>query len=86
MSVVLSMVLVGGAATLYGPVLAAFLLSFATESMVTLGAWRYIIVSALMILVLRFAPGGIASIAVRLRPPPPPADGGPENARAPAAP
>lgn len=68
MSLVLSMVLVGGAATVYGPILAAFLLTFATEAMIELGAWRFIIVSLLMILVVRFAPGGLFSILERLAP------------------
>ena len=61
-SLILSMVLVGGASTVFGPIAAAFVLTFGTEAMVGLGAWRFVIVSALMILVVRFAPGGLASI------------------------
>jgi branched-chain amino acid transport system permease protein len=55
----LSMVVVGGTATTYGPILGAFILGFATEFMTDLGPWRHIITAVLIILVLRFYPEGL---------------------------
>lgn len=57
-TLLLSMVLVGGAATIYGPILAAFVLTVGTEQLASLGNTRYIIVAVLIVLVLRFLPGG----------------------------
>jgi branched-chain amino acid transport system permease protein len=62
LSLVLSMVLLGGTGTLYGPILAAFLITFTSEALVGLGLWRFLIISAGMILVLVALPGGVASI------------------------
>ncbi len=57
-TLLLSMVLVGGAATTYGPILAAFALTVGTEELASLGNLRYMIVAVLIVLVLRFLPGG----------------------------
>jgi branched-chain amino acid transport system permease protein len=61
-TVLLSMVLVGGAATTYGPILAAFALTVGTEELAGLGNLRYMIVAVLIVLVLRFLPGGTWSL------------------------
>lgn len=65
LSLVLSMVLIGGAATIIGPIIAAFAIFFATEAMAGIRGMeeaRFIIVAVAMILVLRFAPGGLARL------------------------
>lgn len=65
LSLVLSMVLIGGAGTIYGPILAAIALTFANEllgSVQGLDEWRVMLISTVMILVLLFFPGGLASI------------------------
>ena len=56
---VLSMVLLGGLGTIYGPIIAAFVLTFLTELLVDLGPARYLIVAALTVAVLWLAPGGL---------------------------
>ena len=61
-TLLLSMVLVGGAATTYGPILAAFVLTVGTEQLASLGNIRYMIIAVLIVLVLRFLPGGIWSV------------------------
>lgn len=61
-TLLLSMVLVGGAATIYGPILAAFALTIGTEQLAKLGNLRYMIVAVLIVLVLRFLPGGAWSL------------------------
>ncbi|MCB2129794.1 MAG: branched-chain amino acid ABC transporter permease [Rhodobacteraceae bacterium] len=65
LSLALSMVLIGGAGTIIGPIIAAFLLIFATEAMAGIRGMedaRFLIVAIGMILVLRFAPGGLAQL------------------------
>jgi len=65
MSLALSMVLIGGTGTITGPILAAFALIFATEAMAGIRGMeeaRFVVIAIAMILVLRFAPGGIARI------------------------
>ena len=66
LSLVLSMVLLGGAGTLYGPIVAALVLTFVSEALVSLGVWRFLIISAGMVLVLVVFPGGLASVARHL--------------------
>jgi ABC-type branched-subunit amino acid transport system permease subunit len=60
------MVLLGGAGTLYGPIVAALVLTFVSEALVSLGIWRFLIISAGMVLVLVLFPGGFASVARHL--------------------
>jgi hypothetical protein len=68
-TLLLSMVLLGGRGTIYGPLLAAFVLTFVSEAMATLGAWRPILIGVLIILVLLAYPGGLAGFlrVIRLR-------------------
>ncbi len=71
LSLALSMVLIGGVGTIWGPVVAALALVFATEVLAGvrgLEEARFIIVALAMILVLRLAPGGLLSLLERLRP------------------
>jgi len=67
-TLLLSMVLVGGAGTIYGPILAAFLLTVGTEELAGLGNLRYMIVAVLIVLTLRFLPGGVWSLWRTYRP------------------
>ncbi|MEL6522397.1 MAG: branched-chain amino acid ABC transporter permease [Pseudomonadota bacterium] len=65
LSLALSMVLIGGTATIVGPIIAALVLTFATEAMAGIRGMeeaRFIVVAVGMILILRFAPGGLARI------------------------
>lgn len=65
LSLALSMVLIGGTATITGPIVAALVLTFATEALAGVRGMeeaRFIVVAVGMILILRFAPGGLARI------------------------
>lgn len=65
LSLALSMVLIGGTGTIIGPIIAAFLLIFTTEAMAGIRGMeeaRFLIVAVGMILILRFRPGGLASL------------------------
>jgi branched-chain amino acid transport system permease protein len=55
----LSMILVGGAATIYGPVLAGVLLTYVSELMAPLGPIRFMILAVLIIVTMLFVPQGI---------------------------
>ena len=69
LSLVLSMVLIGGTASIAGPIIAAFVIFFSTEAMAGIRGMeeaRFIVVAVAMILVLRFAPGGLVRIIDRL--------------------
>ena len=71
MSLALSMVLIGGVGTIWGPVIAAIALTFATEAMAGIRGMeeaRFILVAIAMIAVLRLAPGGVAGLLSRLVP------------------
>lgn len=71
LSLALSMVLIGGVGTIWGPVIAAIALIFATEALAGIRGLeeaRFIIVALAMILVLRLAPGGLLALLERLRP------------------
>jgi len=59
---ILSMVILGGPGTFYGPIVAAFLLTFLIEFMQDLGPYRFLISSTLIILVVIFRPGGLSSL------------------------
>lgn len=68
-SLILSMVLVGGVGTIWGPVAAAFALTLASEWLATvpgLAEGRFMLVAVAMIVALRFLPGGLVSAALRL--------------------
>ena len=59
MTLVLSMLLLGGAGSLFGPIVAAFVLTLLSEWMQELGQWRFLIIASVIILVMHFYPGGI---------------------------
>lgn len=64
-SLVLSMVLVGGASSIYGPVIAALAITFASEGLASVEALaqgRFMLVAVAMILVLVFRPKGLVSL------------------------
>ncbi len=67
-STFLSMILLGGIGTLWGPVLGAFVLTGVSETMTQLGPIRYLIVAALIVLVLRFYPDGMLALIRRRKP------------------
>ena len=68
-TLVLSMVLVGGAGTVFGPAVAALVLTFLQNArqVAGLGPVTFMITAALIILVLRFLPGGLWEISTRWR-------------------
>lgn len=71
LSLALSMVLIGGVGTVYGPIVAALLLTFLTEAMAGIQGFeeaRFIVIAVAMILVLRAAPGGLMMLLSRLMP------------------
>ena len=51
-----AMLVLGGLGTFYGPIVAAFVLTVATESLSGLGAYRYIIIASIMIGALLMTP------------------------------
>jgi len=61
-TLLLSMVLVGGSATIYGPIVAAVVLTVGTEELADLGVVRYMVVAVLIVLTMRFLPGGVLSL------------------------
>jgi branched-chain amino acid transport system permease protein len=61
-TLLLSMVLVGGAGTIYGPIVAAIVLTVGTQELNMLGDVRYMIVAVLIVLTLKFLPGGLWSL------------------------
>jgi branched-chain amino acid transport system permease protein len=69
-SLILSMVLVGGVATIYGPILAALVLTLASEALANidgLAEGRFMLIAAAMILCLRFLPSGLVSAVFKRR-------------------
>ena len=69
MSLTLSMVLIGGVSTIWGPAAAALILIFATEAFAGIRGMeeaRFIIIAIAMILVLRLAPGGVLALLNKL--------------------
>ncbi|RBP15887.1 ABC-type branched-subunit amino acid transport system permease subunit [Roseiarcus fermentans] len=67
LTLMLSILLVGGAATLWGPIVAAFAITFLSEAIVDFGPWREIAMSVLIILVVAFYPGGLWAAIQELR-------------------
>jgi ABC-type branched-subunit amino acid transport system permease subunit len=55
----LSMILVGGAATIYGPIIAGVALTFVSERMAELGPVRFMVLAALIVVTMWFVPQGI---------------------------
>ena len=67
-SLILSMVLVGGTSSIYGPVLGALALTFVSEGLANveqLAEGRFMLVAVAMIVVLLFLPKGLASALPR---------------------
>lgn len=59
MTIVLSILLVGGAGTLRGPVVAAPAVTRLSAALADLGAWRNVLVAVVIITVVVFYPGGL---------------------------
>jgi ABC-type branched-subunit amino acid transport system permease subunit/pimeloyl-ACP methyl ester carboxylesterase len=59
LGLLLSMLLLGGAGTIWGPILAAFFVTIVSEAFASYGVWRSIIISLLLIVILIFYPGGL---------------------------
>ena len=55
----LSMVLVGGVSTIYGPVVIGVVMTFVSESMSSLGPVRFMIVAVIIVITMRFFPQGV---------------------------
>jgi branched-chain amino acid transport system permease protein len=62
-TIILSMVLLGGTSTIYGAIIASFVLTIFSESMADFGAWRLIITAVLIIAVMLVYPSGLAGAA-----------------------
>ena len=65
-TLILSMTLLGGSATIFGPILGAIVLTVVTEQLAEFGVIRFMIIAVLIVLTLRFLPGGIWSFGERL--------------------
>jgi branched-chain amino acid transport system permease protein len=63
----LSMILIGGTATIYGPVIAGILLTYVSELMAPLGPIRFMILAVLIVLTMLFMPQGIWGVITRGR-------------------
>ncbi|TGW07632.1 branched-chain amino acid ABC transporter permease, partial [Mesorhizobium sp. M2D.F.Ca.ET.145.01.1.1] len=61
-TIILSMVLLGGTSTIYGAVVASFVLTIFAEWMADFGAWRPIITAVLIIGVMLAYPSGLAGM------------------------
>ena len=62
LTLALSMLLLGGTGTVWGPVAGAFVFTIFSEVMAPLGPGRYLVTSVLIVLILRFLPRGLAAI------------------------
>ncbi|WP_298918843.1 alpha/beta fold hydrolase [uncultured Roseobacter sp.] len=67
LTLVLSILLVGGLGTIWGPVIAAFIIILLSESMASLGPWRDILIAILIVAVMIFYPGGLWGVVQELR-------------------
>ena len=66
LSIVLIILLLGGAASITGPVVASFLVTASTEALTDLGPARFMIIAAVIVAILRFYPGGLNALIERL--------------------
>ncbi len=66
-TLILSMVLLGGTSTIFGPIVAAVALTLVTEQLASFGVIRFMIIAVLIVLVLRFVPGGLWSVGELFR-------------------
>lgn len=62
LTLALSMLLLGGTGTVWGPVAGAFVFTILSEVMAPLGPGRYLVTAVLIVLILRFFPKGLAGI------------------------
>ncbi|MGB0901754.1 alpha/beta fold hydrolase [Halocynthiibacter sp.] len=67
LTILLSIMLVGGTGTIWGPVIAAFAISVLTEWLSGFGAWQNIIIAVAIILVVVFYPGGLWAALQEIR-------------------
>lgn len=67
LTLLLSILLVGGAGTIWGAAIAAFAISVASEWLSGFGAWQNIIIALAIILIVVFYPGGIWAALQELR-------------------
>ena len=67
LTLMLSILLVGGVSTLWGPIVAAFVITLLSESIADLGAWRNIAIACLIIVIMVFYPGGLWAAVQELR-------------------
>lgn len=67
LTLVLSILLVGGLGTIWGPVIAAFVITLLSESLASLGPWRDIIIAVMIVAVMVFYPGGLWGVIQELR-------------------
>lgn len=62
----ISMVVIGGKGTLYGPVLGAFLIQFFSEYFRAFGGYRLVLVGIVTIIIVVFFPGGIWQLVLHV--------------------
>ena len=62
LTLALSMLLLGGTGSIWGPVAGAFVFTIFSELMAPLGPGRYLVTAVLIVLILRFFPKGLAGI------------------------
>jgi branched-chain amino acid transport system permease protein len=62
LTLALSMLLLGGTGSVWGPVAGAFVFTIFSEVMAPLGPGRYLVTAVLIVLILRFFPKGLAGI------------------------
>lgn len=66
-TLILSMTILGGTGTIFGPIIGAFIITWGTEQMAGLGSARFMVIAVLIVLTLRFLPGGLVSLGAGLR-------------------
>jgi branched-chain amino acid transport system permease protein len=59
LATILSMILLGGSSTIYGAIAGAFVLTFISEFLVSLGPWRFVIISTMIIVIIWRYPSGL---------------------------
>lgn len=69
LSIVLIILLLGGTSSVTGPVIAAFLVTGSTEAMSDFGPARFMIIAVVIVIILRFYPGGLDALIEKLWPP-----------------
>lgn len=62
LTIMLTIILLGGIGTVWGPVVGAMVFCAFSEAMTPLGPGRYLVTATLIVLVLRFFPAGLAGV------------------------